>query len=397
MTLTDTAAGVPTLAALLAPVTLDAFFTEYWERAPLKVGHSDRTWFRHVLSVHEFDRLISAGVVDERDGRIVKSGETDATLPIFQGGRANIAVVHNAYADGHTIVVNNVHQRRAEVAQVCRDIERTLGQPVGANAYLTPPSAQGLAPHFDDHDVYVLQCEGSKEWRLYEAPIELPLPDQHFDVRPDQIGEPIAAYRLDAGDVLYMPRGVVHVAASTDERSLHLTIGVPSYRLYDVLAKALWRVAVEDVAFRRSTPPRIEQEAEWRETLASALHDLAATFARKADVNAAMTDVRSDAIFRMQPLPDSDIGAMDRLGDIGLATHVRKRAGAVCHVIEEGDVAVIQFPGNAMSAPAGAAEALRFIAAVQAFTVAELPSSLTDTAKVVLTTRLAAMGLLVAE
>ena len=33
---------------------------------------------------------------------------------------------------------------------------------IGCNAYLTPPGAQGFAPHSDDIDAFVLQMEGSK-------------------------------------------------------------------------------------------------------------------------------------------------------------------------------------------------------------------------------------------
>ena len=397
MTIENATEAELTLASMLAPTTLAEFFDDYWERKPLKVIGASRDRFRQLLSLHDFDRLISAGIVDERDGRIVKSGATDASLPLFLGGRANIAVVHSAYADGHTIVVNNVHHRHAETARVCRDIERTLGQPVGANAYLTPASAQGLNAHFDNHDVYVLQCEGSKEWRLYEPAIDLPLPDQHFDVRPEHIGRVIAEHWLEPGDLLYLPRGFVHGAAATHERSLHLTLGVSSYRLYDVLAKALWRVASEDVAFRRSTPPGFEQESEWRESLQQSLQELAVKFANDADFGAAMTDTRSDLIFRMHALPDAGLDALERLGSLGLGTRVRRRAGATCCVIEEGDVAVIQFPGNAMSAPVDASEALHFIARTEAFTVRDLPASLTDGGKVVIARRLVAMGLLVEE
>jgi hypothetical protein len=32
-----------------------------------------------------------------------------------------------------------------------------LGHPVQANAYITPPSSRGFAPHYDVHDLFVLQ------------------------------------------------------------------------------------------------------------------------------------------------------------------------------------------------------------------------------------------------
>jgi hypothetical protein len=34
--------------------------------------------------------------------------------------------------------------------------------------YLTPPGTQGFAPHYDDVEVFILQLEGKKRWRLYE-------------------------------------------------------------------------------------------------------------------------------------------------------------------------------------------------------------------------------------
>jgi len=40
---------------------------------------------------------------------------------------------------------------------------------VGANVYLTPAGTQGFAPHFDDVEVFMLQLEGKKRWRLYEG------------------------------------------------------------------------------------------------------------------------------------------------------------------------------------------------------------------------------------
>jgi hypothetical protein len=35
---------------------------------------------------------------------------------------------------------------------------------VGSNAYLTPPKAQGLAPHHDDVEIWVVQTQGGWVW-----------------------------------------------------------------------------------------------------------------------------------------------------------------------------------------------------------------------------------------
>jgi ribosomal protein L16 Arg81 hydroxylase len=48
--------------------------------------------------------------------------------------------------------------------------------------------------------------------------------------------EPLLDVELEAGDALYLPRGYVHAALTTDVDSVHLTIGVLSTTWYDVLS-----------------------------------------------------------------------------------------------------------------------------------------------------------------
>lgn len=48
----------------------------------------------------------------------------------------------------------------------------------GANAYLTPKGTQGLAPHTDPVEIFVVQTQGRKRWRLYEPVGAFPLPNQ---------------------------------------------------------------------------------------------------------------------------------------------------------------------------------------------------------------------------
>jgi bifunctional lysine-specific demethylase and histidyl-hydroxylase NO66 len=87
---------------------------------------------------------------------------------------------------------------------------------------------QGFAPHYDDVDVFVVQTEGRKRWRLYA-----PLPDAilpavsspDFDEADGGIGEPLLDAVLRPGDMLYLPRGTIHQAEALEgEHSLHVTI-----------------------------------------------------------------------------------------------------------------------------------------------------------------------------
>ena len=75
---------------------------------------------------------------------------------------------------------------------------------VGANVYLTPPGTQGFAPHYDDVDVFLLQLEGKKEWRVYEPPKEndrlARFSSGNFS--QNEIGKPCLEMTLKAGDML---------------------------------------------------------------------------------------------------------------------------------------------------------------------------------------------------
>ena len=103
------------------------------------------------------------------------------------------------------------------LALLLHSIEVELNFPTQVNAYVTPPESQGFVTHYDEHDVLILQIRGSKIWHLYDG----------TDVAPHEMRrrEPVAMaalpsptdVRLEAGDVLYLPRGRVHAAEATSE------------------------------------------------------------------------------------------------------------------------------------------------------------------------------------
>jgi ribosomal protein L16 Arg81 hydroxylase len=69
----------------------------------------------------------------------------------------------------------------------------------------------------------VLQCHGRKRWQIFAPTQEFPL---DVGTPPKPAGEPVWDGVLNAGDVLYLPRGWWHVAHPLNEPSLHLTFGI---------------------------------------------------------------------------------------------------------------------------------------------------------------------------
>eukprot|EP00924_Labyrinthula_sp_SR-Ha-C_P008952 snap_masked-scaffold_2-processed-gene-7.34-mRNA-1 protein AED:1.00 eAED:1.00 QI:0/-1/0/0/-1/1/1/0/491 len=129
---------------------------------------------------------------------------------------------------------------------------KTVG---GSNIYLTPKGSQGFAPHYDDVDVFILQIEGKKKWKVYEptkvAHDKFPLNPRlsSRDFSPDEVNEAVENGDLklcfdgilSPGSFIYFPRGFVHVAESHPEtHSLHITISfMQKYTFGDVLKTSL--------------------------------------------------------------------------------------------------------------------------------------------------------------
>lgn len=138
---------------------------------------------------------------------------------------------------------------------------------VGANVYLTPKNSQGFAPHYDDIEAFVLQIEGKKHWRIYKPTSrQTILPrESSQNFKQDEIGEPCLDVVLEAGDMLYFPRGYIHQANTLkDHHSLHITVSAYQKQTYGDLLETLIPMALKEAIsnneeLRRGLPLNIWQ------------------------------------------------------------------------------------------------------------------------------------------
>ena len=170
--------------------------------------------------------------LDEMDELLVRASlpGTSTELLIFQDLKhvTEYATPHLAYASGASLIINRVDKLWPRVHELCARLARDFRYAYG-NVYLTPPGSQTVPPHSDDHDVFIVQLHGTKHWLVWPAVHPLaqhrPFADEQAgkDGRrlPDDgtsrltlenLGPPELDVLLRPGDVLYIPRGVVHVA-----------------------------------------------------------------------------------------------------------------------------------------------------------------------------------------
>ena len=155
-------------------------------------------------------------------------------------------IVLEALARGVSIKVEDIHLFDSGLESLRQEFYEILGHPCIFNCYLTPPSAQCFDPHFDDHDVFIIQMQGQKLWTIDNTPIRsYPLESKSF---PKSKFEFINSQclTLSPGDGLYIPIGHVHQAQTINSFSLHLTVGVHQMRAVDYFHQILDNLARDD-------------------------------------------------------------------------------------------------------------------------------------------------------
>jgi len=392
-TLTPATTPASALARALEPLTAEEFLAEIWERRPLHVPRAVPGRFDDLFSAEDAERLICDGGLRLPGFRLVKAGErlhpstytTDLSWrPSAFTGVAEVDRVLAEFEGGATIVLQGLHLSWTPLARFCRRLEAELGHPVQTNAYLTPRCSQGLPVHHDTHDVLVLQVSGRKRWLVYEPALELPLRDQRYSPELGGPGETVLDVELAPGDTLYLPRGWLHEAVTSEEDSLHLTIGVNVPTRLDALRAALERCA-EDVEFRRGLT------ADGGLPVDGLLERLAARL-EPEEVRGTM---RSRFLGGRRPIHDGQLTQLRALDELEAETLVERRQTVIAELVSNGDGTVgLAFEGKRVLLPGGARAALELaVSADEPFRPADLPG-LDAASRLVLVRRLVREGFL---
>lgn len=361
----------------------ETFTTEVWGRRTL-FHQADPEALAAIFGIEHADALITTHALRTPQVRVAQDGKvvdqsrytrraTIAGQPMT--GLIDARKVLALFDDGATIIFQGLQRHHEPLRQLVRDLERRLGHPCQANAYLTPPGSQGFALHSDTHDVFTFQTFGTKEWEVHDADGAHPV-------------------HMAPGTCMYLPTGTPHMArTSAGEASLHVTVGINQVTWADVVRDAALRAIDADPALREHMPAARFADPE---RLAAELGERlahAADLVRATDPVAEVDRLQAAFETGRQPVLS---GALQDLLDVrGLAadTRLRRRGGSQAVLRERGDDLEVLLGDRRLTLPGRGATAVRFALDTTTFTPAHVPG-LDAAGALVLCRRLVREGLL---
>ncbi len=255
-----------TFAEFIAPFDAAVFRADHFGKRPLHVRAGGRgrpaffDWarFNEILAATPYWTEESLKVF-YRSRAALRENYCDLT-DLRPGAPApvNPAKVKALLGLGASLIANHVHRVSPAVAAVTGMLEREFSARAFANVYCSFQGVQAFQTHFDLHDVFAVQIEGEKTWRVYESRADTPvnpLPpgDEIENWLTASRGQLLFEAPMKPGDILYLPRGQYHDALTGAEASLHVTFGVqPATGL--ALLPLLEKTLIRESAFREYLP-----------------------------------------------------------------------------------------------------------------------------------------------
>jgi len=218
----------------LSPAT---FMRRHWQKKPLVIRQAIPGFAAPLDRAELFDLAAQ----DDVQSRLVIQAPATPQKPwrLKQGpfGRKNLPAFKQA---GWTLLVQGVDLHDARV-RALRDQFRFVPDARLDDVMVSYASdGGGVGPHFDSYDVFLLQAQGQRRWRIgRQKNLELQ-PGMPLKILAEF--EPEQEFVLDAGDMLYLPPRYAHDGVALGE-CMTYSIGFRSPAAGELAQEILQRLA----------------------------------------------------------------------------------------------------------------------------------------------------------
>lgn len=201
----------------LGELSIETFLAQYWQKKPVLI----RGAIPGFTSLISGDELAGLALEDEVVSRLVVDQGQEWTVEHGPLPESRFASLPDS---NWTLLVQHVDSLDPQVNALLQAFRFIPNWRLDDIMISYAPDGGGVGPHFDYFDVFLLQAEGTRRWRLGQQcdKDSALVPDQpmkilqHFDTREEFVTEP--------GDLLYIPARHAHWGQAIGE-SITYSIG----------------------------------------------------------------------------------------------------------------------------------------------------------------------------
>lgn len=186
---------------MLGGLSAQAFLDRYWQKAPWLV----RQAFPDLGSLISGDELAGLATEQDVESRLVTSGDWK-----LRHGPFSEDDFTKLPEKDWTLLVQAVDHWVPEVARLFEHFHFLPAWRLDDVMISYAAPGGGVGPHFDQYDVFLIQAEGQREWRIGQSC------DENDECRSDTELKILTDFSeqerwvLNPGDMLYVPPGVAH-------------------------------------------------------------------------------------------------------------------------------------------------------------------------------------------
>ncbi len=206
----------PIPLSVLGGLSAETFLREYWQKKPLLIRQA-LPEYRSPVSPEE---LAGLALEDEIESRLIIEAQDWA----LRHGPFKARDFKQLPASHWTLLVQQLDAWCPEI-NALKDLFKFIPNwRIDDIMASYAPVGGSVGPHFDDYDVFLLQAQGQRQWRIGPAcDAQTPLLE-HPNLRLLAEFEATQEWTLSAGDMLYLPPKLAHYGVALND-CITLSIG----------------------------------------------------------------------------------------------------------------------------------------------------------------------------
>ena len=214
---------IDTPLEILGGISAEVFLRDYWQKKPLLI----RQAIPNFVSPLDGNDLAGLSLEELVESRIVlEHGETPWQL---RQGPFTEETYSTLPERDWTLLVQAVDQFSPEVAEVLEHFKFLPSWRIDDVMISFAVPGGSVGPHYDNYDVFLLQAEGQRQWKVGQICSAESLLLEHPDLRILNDFQQTEEWTLEPGDMLYLPPRLAHWGiAQTDCMTWSVGFRAPS-------------------------------------------------------------------------------------------------------------------------------------------------------------------------